>query len=581
MNLFTVFHEKILQTLKSLQETGALPKDLSLQKVTIESPKDPRFGDFSTNAAMVLASPAGQKPRDLANLIMGCLTELPEVTEVSIAGPGFINFSINPDLWRQQISLILKQGCDYGNSDLGHGMPINIEYVSANPTGPMHAGHGRNAVFGDAIAALLQKTGYQVTREYYINDAGNQTEILARSAYLRYLQALGHPVTETRFEGLYPSDYLVQTGVDLATQFGDRFVDAEESVWMESIRRFTLDAMMQMIRSDLAKIGIIMDVYTSEEAIVAGGAIEEALETLKAKGDIYEGILEKPKGHDVDDWEPRPQTLFRATTYGDDVDRPLKKSNDSWTYFASDIAYHYDKFKRGFKILIDVLGADHGGYIKRIQAATGAITAGEATVEVKVCQLVNFLENGLPVKMSKRAGTFIKLSDVVDKVGKDVTRFIMLTRRQDMMIDFDFIKVLEQSKDNPVFYVQYAHARAHSVLRHGQNLFGNLGNFENINIDLLNDENELAVMKLLAQWPRQIEAAALNREPHRITNYLYDVAAAFHGLWNKGKDNVDLRFIDQEKPDLTMARFALVKAVAIVIASGLNLFSITPLEEMR
>lgn len=581
MNLFTVFHEKILQILKTLQENGALPMDLSLQKVTIESPKDPRFGDFATNAAMVLASPADQKPRDLANLIITRLTELPEVTEASIAGPGFINFSIHPNLWRQQISLILNQGCAYGNSDLGHGMPINIEYVSANPTGPMHAGHGRNAVFGDAIAALLQKTGYRVTREYYINDAGNQTEILARSAYLRYLQALGHSIAESRFEGLYPGDYLVQTGINLATKFGDRFVDVEESVWMESIRRFTLDAMMQMIRGDLAKIGIVMDVYTSEEAIVADGAIEEALHTLKAKGDIYEGILEKPKGHDVDDWEPRPQTLFRATTYGDDVDRPLKKSNDSWTYFASDIAYHYDKFKRGFKILIDVLGADHGGYIKRIQAATSAITAGEATVEVKVCQLVNFLENGLPVKMSKRAGTFIKLSDVVDKVGKDVTRFIMLTRRQDMMIDFDFIKVLEQSKDNPVFYVQYAHARAHSVLRHGQSLFGNLDNFENVNLDLLNDENELAMMKLLAQWPRQVEAAALNREPHRITNYLYDVAATFHGLWNKGKDNVALRFIDQEKPDLTMARFALVRAVAIVIASGLNLFSITPLEEMR
>lgn len=581
MNLFTVFHEKILKILNELQNNGALPKDLSLQKVTIESPKDPRFGDFSTNAAMVLASPAGQKPRDLADLIMTCLNKLPDVTTTSIAGPGFINFSINPDLWRHQISLILNQGCDYGNSDLGHRMPINIEYVSANPTGPMHAGHGRNAVFGDAIAALLQKTGYQVTREYYINDAGNQTEILARSAYLRYLQALGHCVDESRFEGLYPGDYLTQTGIDLASKFGDRFVDVNENVWMESIRRFTLDAMMQMIRDDLAKIGIVMDVYTSEEAIVAGGAIEEALDTLKAKGDIYEGILEKPKGHDMDDWEPRPQTLFRATAYGDDVDRPLKKSNESWTYFASDIAYHYDKFKRGFKILIDVLGADHGGYIKRIQAATSALTAGEATVEVKVCQLVNFLENGLPVKMSKRAGTFIKLSDVVDKVGKDVTRFIMLTRRQDMMIDFDFIKVLEQSKDNPVFYVQYAHARAHSVLRHGQSLFGKLSNLENSNIDLLNDENELAVMKLLAQWPRQVEAAALNREPHRITNYLYDVAAAFHGLWNKGKDNVELRFIDQEKPDLTMARFALVKAVAIVIASGLNLFSITPLEEMR
>lgn len=581
MNLFTVFHQKILQILEKLQQNSELPIGLSFQKVTVESPKDSSFGDFATNAAMVLAGSAGKKPRELADLIVTELTKLPEVITADIAGPGFINFSLNSDIWRQQIKVILHQNLEYGSSNIGHGQLVNVEYVSANPTGPMHAGHGRNAVFGDAIAALLQKTGYQVTREYYINDAGNQTEILARSAYLRYLQASGQLIEDSRFEGLYPGDYLIQVGVDLACEFGNQFIDASETEWMEPVRRFTLDAMMKMIRNDLAKIGIVMDVYSSEQAIVERGEIEEALKVLESKGDIYEGILEKPKGHDVDDWEPRPQTLFKATSYGDDVDRPLKKSNGSWTYFASDIAYHYDKYKRGFKILIDVLGADHGGYIKRIQAATKAITNENASVEVKVCQLVNFLENDKPVKMSKRAGTFIKLSDIVDKVGKDVARFIMLTRRQDMTIDFDFVKVLEQSKDNPVFYVQYAHARVHSVLRHGQSLFGSLENLTDANLDLLTDENEMAVMRLLAQWPRQVEAAALTREPHRITNYLYDVAALFHALWNKGKDNVELRFIDQEKPELTIARFALVKAVSIVLASGLTLFSITPVEEMR
>lgn len=581
MNLFSVFHDKILQTLQTLQNNGLLAADISFEKVAIEAPKEIAFGDFSTNAAMVLAGPTGKKPRDLAELIATKLKDLPEVISATVAGPGFINFKINPDIWRQHILLILTQEYQYGNSHLGQGTPINVEYVSANPTGPMHAGHGRNAVFGDAIAALLEKTGYQVTREYYINDAGNQTETLARSAYLRYLQALGQTINPARFEGLYPGDYLVQTGIDLTQKFGNSFVDKDESQWMEPVRQFTLKAMMHLIQADLAKIGITMDVYTSEESIVARGAIEEVLQTLTIQGDIYEGVLEKPKGHDGEDWEPRPQTLFKATAYGDDVDRPLKKSNGSWTYFASDIAYHYDKVKRGFNILIDVLGADHGGYIKRIQAATSAVTGGKAAVEVKVCQLVNFLENGQPVKMSKRAGTFIKLSDVVDKVGKDVTRFIMLTRRQDMAIDFDFVKVLEQSKDNPVFYVQYAHARAHSVLRHGQSLYGPLDHLKEAKIDLLNDENELTVMKLLAQWPRQVEAAALNREPHRITNYLYEVAALFHALWNKGKDNVELRFIDQDKPDLTLARFALVKAVAIVLASGLRLLSITPLEEMR
>lgn len=581
MNLFTIFHEKLIGILKKIQGKQFLPDTLPLHRVVVEVPKDASFGDFATNAAMVLAGEAGKKPRELAELIIAELRQLPEINNVNVAGPGFINFSINSDAWREQVRLILKSGLDYGSSELGRGEPVNVEYVSANPTGPMHAGHGRNAVFGDAIASLLEKTGYRVTREYYINDAGNQTEVLARSAYLRYLQALGQDIDDSRLEGLYPGDYLLDVGVRLAQEFGDRFVATDESVWLEPIRCLALTAMMELIQKDLAGIGITMDVYSSEQEIVERGAIEEALERLTTRGDIYEGVLEKPKGHDVGDWESRPQTLFRATNYGDDVDRPLKKSNGSWTYFASDIAYHYDKYKRGFKVLIDVLGADHGGYIKRIQAATKAITNNEASVEVKVCQLVNFLENGQPVKMSKRAGTFIRLSDIVAKVGKDVTRFIMLTRRQDMTIDFDFVKVLEQSKDNPVFYVQYAHARACSVLRHGQELFGALENLGDADVGLLVDENELGVMKVLAQWPRHVEAAALTREPHRITNYLYELAGIFHALWNKGKDNVSLRFIDQEKKDLTMARFALVKAVAIVLASGLTLFSITPAEEMR
>lgn len=581
MNLFFTFHVKVIHILETLKSRQQLPTDISFDRVTIESPKDPIFGDMATNAAMVLSSASGKKPRELAELILGELLQLPEITSAEIAGPGFINFTLHPDIWRTQIKTILKQGIEYGSSNLGQNIPVNIEYVSANPTGPMHAGHGRNAVFGDAIAALLEKTGFKVTREYYINDAGNQTQILARSAYLRYLQSLGHAIDESQFEGLYPGDYLISIGDLIKEKFGNSLENKPETEWLEPIRKLTLEAMMHLISQDLDLIGIKMDVYSSEETIAQSGAIEEGLKTLEEKGDIYKGVLDKPKGHDIEDWEPRPQTLFRATAYGDTVDRALKKSDGSWTYFASDIAYHYNKFKRGFSTLIDVLGADHSGYIKRIQAATTAITDGKASLEVKVCQLVNFLENGQPIKMSKRAGTFIKLSDIVEKVGKDVARFIMLTRRQDMTIDFDFVKVLEQTKDNPVFYVQYAHARAHSVLRHGKQLFNDLNDLTSTNLSLLKDESELAIMKLLSIWPRQVESAALTREPHRITNYLYEVAASFHALWNKGKDNVELRFIDPTKQELTMSRLALVNAVALVIASGLTLLRITPVEEMR
>jgi arginyl-tRNA synthetase len=502
---------------------------------------------------------------------------------VEIAGPGFINLTLTPDFWQNQLLQILKAGTAYGNSLLGAHEKINVEYVSANPTGPLHAGHGRNAILGDAIAALLQKVGYTVCREYYMNDAGGQIDALARSVYLRYLEALGHPIQDSDFqEGMYGADYLVPLGQDLAAQKGDNWVGQPESLWIEEIRRLSVEAMMATIREDLDALGVHMDVFTSEQKLIDEGSVEKALTTLEEKGDLYVGVLERPKGHDGEDWEPRPQTLFRATVYGDDVDRPLKKSNGSWTYFASDIAYHFDKFHRGFSQMINVLGADHGGYLKRIQAATTAVTGGQGHVEIKSCQMVNFMDNGVPIKMSKRAGTFIKLRDVTDRVGKDVTRFMMLTRRHDMGIDFDFAKVVEQTRDNPVFYVQYAHARVCSVLRHGLALFpAALNDFSKINVALLTDGSELEMIKLLASWPRQVEVAALVREPHRIAYFLHDVAAAFHVLWNKGKDNTHLRFIDPEDQATTTARLALVKGTATIIASGLGLFGIAPLEEMR
>jgi arginyl-tRNA synthetase len=583
MNVFHFFKEAILEILQNLIEVGQLPPGLDLSRITVDPPKDVTHGDMAINAAMVLAKPAGKNPRVLADLITESLRQLPYVLHVEIAGPGFINITLKTDFWQCRLLEILKAGTAYGNSLLGANENINVEYVSANPTGPLHTGHGRNAILGDAIAALLQKVGYTVCREYYMNDAGGQIDALARSVYLRYLEALGHPLQKNDFqEGMYGADYLIPLGKELAAQKGNIWVGQPESLWIEEIRRFSVDAMMKIIRADLEALGVHMDVFTSEKKLIDEGNVEKALKVLEEKGDLYVGVLERPKGHDGEDWEPRPQTLFRATAYGDDVDRPLKKSDGSWTYFASDIAYHFDKFRRGFSQMIDVLGADHGGYLKRIQVATTAITENKGHVEVKSCQMVNFMENGAPIKMSKRAGTFVKLRDVTDRVGKDVTRFIMLTRRHDMGIDFDFAKVVEQTRDNPVFYVQYAHARACSVLKHGVTLFPSLLNdLSEIDLSLLTDGSELEMIKLLASWPRQVEVAALVREPHRIAYFLHDVAAAFHGLWNKGKDHTHLRFIDPENRATTLARLALVKGTATVIASGLSLFGITPLEEMR
>ncbi|MGV8948539.1 MAG: arginine--tRNA ligase [Candidatus Paracaedibacter sp.] len=583
MNIFHFFKEAVLTTVQKLIQEGHLPEGLDLNRITVDPPKETGHGDLATNAAMVLAKPAGKSPIALATLMLDLLRKLEDINHVEIAGPGFINLTLKPGFWHRQLLHVVQTGTAYGNSLLGANEKINVEYVSANPTGPMHAGHGRNAVLGDAIASLLQKIGYNVCREYYINDAGGQIDALARSVYIRYREALGHSIQDGDFqEGMYGSDYLIPVGQDLAHLKGDAWIDKPESVWIEEIRRFSVDAMMTIIRADLDALGVHMDVFTSEKKLVDEGGVDAALKILEEKGDLYVGVLERPKGHEVEDWEPRPQTLFCATAYGDDVDRPLKKSDGSWTYFASDIAYHLDKFRRGFSQMVDVLGSEHGGYVKRIQAATAAVTGGQGHAEAKSYQMVNFMENGVPIKMSKRAGTFIKLRDVTDRVGKDVTRFIMLTRHHDNSIDFDFAKVVEQTRENPVFYVQYAHARVCSVLKHGLALFPDaLNDFSKTNVSLLTDVSELEMIKLLVSWPRQVEVAALLREPHRIAYYLHDVAAAFHVLWNKGKDHTHLRFIDPEDRATTVARLVLVKGVATVIASGLELFGITPLQEMR
>ena len=488
------------------------------------------------------------------------------------------------DFWFAQLEKILRTGPDYGTSNIGAGEPVNVEYVSANPTGPMHVGHGRGAVFGDALANLLARSGFKVTREYYINDAGAQVDALARSTHLRYREALGEKIGAIP-DGFYPGDYLIEVGAALAERDGDRWLGGDESEWLAPVREFAIAAMMDLIRNDLAALGIRHDVFTSERALVENGAVEQTINDLIDRDLVYTGILEPPKGKTPEDWEPRPQTLFRATQFGDDVDRPLRKSDGSWTYFAADIAYHADKFRRGFATMIDVWGADHGGYIKRMQAAVKAITGGEGALDVKVCQLVNLMDKGEPVKMSKRAGTFVTLRDVVDKVGRDVVRFIMLTRRNDQALDFDLTKVLEQSRENPVFYVQYAHARASSVIRHAAE------EFPGVNLDLvalasgplnlLTDSDELALIKAMAGWPRMMEGAAEAHEPHRLAFYLYELASQFHALWSKGRDDASLRFLIPDDIERTAARLALVRAVQTVVATGLRVFGVEPLEEMR
>ncbi|ARJ65387.1 arginine--tRNA ligase [Magnetospirillum sp. ME-1] len=576
MNLFKYFREEIIKSVE------AIVPGLDTSKVTAEPPRETSHGDVATNAAMVLTKAAGMKPRDLAEKIAAALRAHPAVSEVEVAGPGFINLRLADSFWFERLAEVLAAGVSYGQSEMGKGRKVNVEYVSANPTGPMHIGHARGAVFGDALALLLAKAGYDVTREYYVNDAGSQVDVLARSAHLRYREALGEEIGEIP-EGLYPGEYLKPAGEALAKKYGPALKDKPEAEWLPELRTFAVDAMLDMIKDDLAGLGVKHDVFVSERGLVEAGKVQDALDYLSAKGLIYEGVLEPPKGKLPDDWEARPQTLFKATQFGDDVDRPLKKSDGSWTYFASDIAYHLDKYRRGFGSMIDVWGADHGGYVKRMQAAVKAVSEGGGDLDVKLCQMVNLLKGGQPYKMSKRAGTFVTLRDLVEAVGKDVVRFIMLTRKNDAHLDFDLDKVLEQSRDNPVFYVQYAHARCHSVMRHAAQMWPETAD-HTPGVEVLarlTDPAELGLIRLLAGWPRLVESAAEAHEPHRVAFYLYDLAAAFHGLWNKGKDETRLRFLIEDDRELSLARLGLLRAVVGVIASGLGIFGVTPVEEMR
>ena len=585
MNVFSEFRQRIDGIVEAMGVAGEVPAGLSLDRVSVEPPRDPSHGDISTNVAMVLAKPAGRKPRDLAEAVAARLRDTDDVETVEVAGPGFVNLRLSAACWQNRIGEILHAGTNFGDTDIGGGRPINVEYVSANPTGPMHVGHARGAVIGDVLASLLSKAGFDVTREYYINDAGAQVDVLARSAYLRYREALGEDIGPIP-EGLYPGDYLVNVGKALAARDGDKWLAApDETEWLPTVRDFTISAMMELIREDLAALGIEHAVFRSERTLHDEKLIDDVVAALEKRDLVYWGTLEPPKGQKPEDWEEREQYLFRSTGFGDDIDRPLKKSDGSWTYFAADVAYHLDKFRRGFPEMVDVWGADHKGYIKRMQAAVTATTDGKGTLDVRICNLVNLMEDGRPVTMSKRAGTFVTLREVVDEVGRDVVRFMMLTRGNDAALDFDLKLALEQSRENPVFYVQYAHARACSVLRNAHEAFPGLAiddsSLATADMSVLNDEAELGLIRMLAGWPRQVEAAALAREPHRVAYFLQEIAAAFHGLWNRGNDNEGLRFIVSDDESLTRSRLALVRAMSVVIASGLAVMGVTPVEEMR
>ena len=577
MNLFDDIRSAVLTSLEAMQAQGVLPADLDFANVAVEPPRDAAHGDIATNAAMVLAKPAKMKPRDIADALARHLILDPRIEAVDVAGPGFLNMRLSSALWQGVICTVLDQGADFGRSDMGQGKKVNVEYVSANPTGPLHVGHTRGAVFGDALASLLDYAGYAVTREYYINDGGAQVDVLARSVYLRYLEAHGQ---EVAFEdGTYPGDYLIPVGKELKEKVSDAYVGKHESDWLLDVREFSTEKMMDLVRADLASLGIEMDVFYSEKSLYGTGRIEAAIDALKDKGLIYEGVLEPPKGKKPEDWEPREQTLFKSTEHGDDVDRPVMKSDGAWTYFAPDIAYHYDKVSRGFDMLIDVFGADHGGYVKRMKAAVSALSDGKVPLDIKLTQLVKLFKNGEPFKMSKRAGTFVTLRDVVDQVGAGATRFHMLTRKNDAPLDFDFDKVLEQSKDNPVFYVQYANARVHSVLRKASDAGLDLS--ATPDLTQLDHEAEIAVAKKLAEWPRLVALAARTNEPHRIAFYLYDLASEFHALYNRGNELPELRFLQDDQDATSISKIALARSVSVVICAGLGILGIEPVEEMR
>ena len=580
MNLFADIRGLVITCLDAMVAEGALPAGLEMGAVSVEPPRDAAHGDMATNAAMVLAKPAGMNPRQIADGLAAKLLADPRIALAEVAGPGFLNLRLDAALWQGVVNAALTDAT-YGRSTLGQKQKMLVEYVSANPTGPLHVGHTRGAVFGDALASLLDYVGYDVTREYYINDGGAQVDVLARSVYLRYQEA--HDLSVDWPVGSYPGDYLIEVGEELKAAIGDKYLESPEDDWLEEIRLFATERMMDMIRADLAQLGVVMDSFYSEKSLYGTGLIEKAIRELDAKGLIYRGTLEPPKGKLPDDWEPREQTLFKSTEHGDDVDRPVQKSDGAWTYFAPDIAYHYDKVQRGFDQLIDVFGADHGGYVKRMKAAVSALSDGRVPLDIKLTQLVKLYKNGEPFKMSKRAGTFVTLRDVVDAVGKDVTRFHMLTRKNDAPLDFDFDKVTEQSKDNPVFYVQYAHARVKSVMRKAVEAGVDVSDAALAGADLskLSHEAEIGVAKKLAEWPRLVEIAAKGHEPHKIAFYLYDLASVLHGLWNRGNDDVSLRFLQDGDNDTTQSKIALIRAVSVVIASGLGILGVTPAEEMR
>ncbi|WP_425993735.1 arginine--tRNA ligase [Afipia sp. DC4300-2b1] len=589
-HLFADVLSRVHAVCAALGGEGVLPAGLDLSRVVVEPPRDATHGDMATNAAMVLAKDAKAKPRELADKIADKLRADPIVERVDVAGPGFINLTLKTSAWFGALRSVLEQGNSYGRSSVGAAEKVNVEYVSANPTGPMHVGHCRGAVFGDALASLLSFAGYDVTKEYYINDAGAQVDVLARSAFLRYREALGETIGEIP-EGLYPGDYLVPVGKALASEYGDKLLKQSEAEWLPVVRAKAISMMMEMIKGDLAALNIRHDVFFSERSLNENGndRVGATIAELRAKGDVYEGRLPPPKGAPVEDYEDREQTLFRATAFGDDVDRPLKKSDGSYTYFASDIAYHKTKFDRGFLNMVDVWGADHGGYIKRVQAAIKAVTDDKATLDVKIVQLVKLLRNGEPVKMSKRSGDFVTLREVVDEVGSDAVRFMMLFRKNDAVLDFDLAKVIEQSKDNAVFYVQYGHARGHSIFKNARETVPSLpeGAAERVaflrgaKIERLSDPVELSLIRQIAIYPRIVEAAAVAHEPHRIAFYLYDLASEFHALWTKGRDMPHLRFIIQNDAEVTIARLALVQGVVSVLASGLAVLGVHAPDEMR
>jgi arginyl-tRNA synthetase len=596
-NIYTDLRTRVLAALA--EEVPDLPPAL-VDRVEVTPTRDPAHGDMATNAALIAAKPSRRAPAALAAALAARLQTLPEISHAAHAGPGFVNITLEPTAWRAVLPVILLAGTAFGESRIGQGVKVNIEYVSANPTGPMHIGHCRGAVVGDALAALMARAGYEVTREYYVNDAGAQVTALGWAAYWRYLQALGTTLDEAAFAAQVPGglqyrgDYLIPVGEALAAAHGNGLAGpgatvADPALWLDTVRDFAVAQMMQSVREDLAALGVAPDVYTSERSLVAAGAVDAAIARLDADGLIYEGVLDAPKGKLPDDWEPREQTLFRSTQFGDDVDRPLRRSDGANTYFANDIAYHADKLRRGFDVLIDVLGADHGGYVSRMQAAVRALSGNTGRrLDVVLCQIVHVVKDGQPMRMSKRAGTYVTLRDLIDEVGRDAVRFTMLTRKGDAQMEFDLDQVVAQTRENPVFYVQYAHARCRSVLRMAAEQLPQMQEggadpawLATVPLDSLQDPSELALLRRLAGWPRTLEGAALHREPHRIAFFLYDLAGDFHMLWNRGRDDAALRFLQPEQPARMFARLALVAATALVIRSGLAVMGVTPVEELR